>query len=80
MHLKLTDLERLPPLTIREAAEILQRSTTWVRNWMALGVIERVTDTETGPIQVTAESVLQVAATRRTTLHPRLRVVIDNTR
>lgn len=74
---------KLPPLTVRQAADVLQRSTTWVRNWIGIGVLQVAEGTARKPMLLTGESVAELASQRRRGRdmpQSHLRLVVDNTK
>ena len=74
-------------VTVSEAASILGRSTTWVRNRITDGSLLAVPNPDGGPLHITVQSIADLAESttdssavnRKVWRRPLLRLVVDNT-
>jgi hypothetical protein len=66
------------PLSVKEAAKVLGRSETWIRDHLATGLLER-DGSISGRIMVSAVSVAWAETLGRPRRAPQLRLVVDNT-
>ena len=65
-------------LSVKEAARVLDRSETWVRDHLATGLLER-DYSRTDRTQITAASLAWAAQAKPTRKRHVLRLIVDNT-
>lgn len=81
--MQLIQKEAAAPLTVPQAATALNRSCTWVRDRLTMGLLEKDISSTPRRIMVTARSVLlaqrAMPVPAESPAKPLIRLVVDNT-